>query len=817
MESLLRDVRFTARTLVRRPAFTISIVLLLGLGIGVNVSIFTLVHAAFLSGLPIENPREVVSVFTTDETHPGLLPISYPNYRDLRDQNDVLDGLAAFQWLRPNYVSNDRPERLFSQIVSPEYFDVLGISAAYGRVFTPADFESEGGSPVVVITHAFWQSHFGGRPDVVGQEMRLNGSTFTIIGVTPRGFKGTNTFNGPDLWFPMSMYRQVSPFADFIDEREWRMFEMLGRVRPGVTVEQAQQALRTIGERLEREYPDVNDRKGIDLLPVTQASVPPEQRQTYTRAGVILTLLVGILLLIACINIAGLILTRSLGRRREIAVRLSLGASRGRLVRQLLTENLLLGLLGGAFGVLLAVWGPALLWRFRPPFFTESALDLGLDGPVLLFAILVSLAAGLLFGLAPALQTTRPALVPALKGSREGTDARKRFDLRNALLVAQIALSLVSLVGAGLFIRSLRSALDIDPGFDTENVMVMSFDLGAQGYDEDGGRAFYRRLDERIGAIPGVESVAVASNRPLMPGAVFRRVRVDGDTSEGAAEGHLVRSNLVSRGFLETAGIPLRSGRSFESQDRPDTATVAIVNETMASRLWPDADPVGRVLRIEDPAGEREYRVVGVAADSIANSFGEEAQPILYLNADQVYTPGVTLYVRTAAPPSTLLETVRSEVQQLDRTLPLSHVYTMPEVIRISLWGQRMGAIMLSAFAFLAVVLAAVGIYGNTTYSVRERSHEIGVRMSLGARRIDILLMILRRVGTVVAVGLAAGFVLAIPGGRLVDNLLYGIGPRDPVTLSWAGLVLAGVALSAAAIAARKGTAIPPATSLRAE
>ena len=349
METLVQDIRFALRSFIRRPGFTLSVVLLLGVGIGANVSIFTLVYRAFLSGLPIQRPDSVVKVFTTDEEHPGLLPISYPNFEDLRDQGEVFEELAAFQWLRPNFLSGERPERLFSQVVTPNYFELLGVDAALGRVFSPSD-EARGASPVVVVTDTFWRTHLGADPNVVGRELLLNGMQFTVIGVTPPGFKGTNVFNGPDLWFPMSMYDAVSSFRDNFDQRAWRMFEMLGRLAPGVTPDQARTAVRLIGDRLATQYPASNEGQGLDLLPIAQASVPPQQRDAYVRGGALLMGVVALLLLIACGNVASLVLARSIGRRREIAVRLSLGANRGRLVRQLLTESLLLGLLGGVSG-----------------------------------------------------------------------------------------------------------------------------------------------------------------------------------------------------------------------------------------------------------------------------------------------------------------------------------------------------------------------------------------------------------------------------------------------------------------------------------
>lgn len=818
MESLVQDIRFALRSLVRRPGFTSSVVLLLGIGIGANVSIFTLVHEAFLSGLPIEEPESVAKVFTTDEKHPGLHPISFPNYEDLRDQNEVLEDLAAFQWLRPNYLSGERPERLFSQVVTPNYFELLGIEAAQGRVFTPSE-NGRNAEPVVVVTDTFWRSHLGGDPDAVGREIVLNGMQFTVVGVTPPGFKGTNVFNGPDLWFPMSVYETVSPYRDNFDQRQWRMFEMLGRLKEGVTPREAEAAVQGIGERLAAEFPNVNEGRGLDLLPISQASVPPQQREVYVRGGALLMIVVGLLLLIACGNVASLILARSVARRREIAVRLALGAGRGRLVQHLLTESLLLGILGGGLGLLVAVWGPDLLWQFRPPFFTEQALDLSLDLPVLLFCLGTSIAAGILFGLTPALQASRPDLVPALKGESAGSVPRRfrMFDLRNALLVGQIALSVLALTGAGLFLRSLEHALELDPGFETEELIVMSFDLGAQGYSPAEGREFYRRLDQRLRGLPGVRAGSLASNRPLMPGALYREVVVEGQDLPDGQEAQVVRTNTVGHDYFETVGIDILKGRGFRAEDREDTTNVAVINETMAERLWLERDPIGRRFRALDPNADIPFRVIGIAADSKYTSLGEEAQPSLYLSIEQSYVPGVTLHVRTDGRPAVLLDTVRRAVQEIDPTLPLSHVYTMRQVLGISLWGQRMAAALLGVFAVLGLLLAAMGIYAAMAYSVRERSREIGIRMALGARKREILRLIIGRAMGVAVVGLVVGLILAGVGARLLANLLYGIEPTDPWTLLGVVLLLAAVALLASLAGARKGVAVPPSISLQAE
>ena len=814
MESFLRDLRYAFRSLRKRPGFTAAAALSLGLGIGANTTVFTLVNAAFLSSVPVREPGRVVVVYTSQRSSPGFLPISYLNYQDLRRQNDVLAGLAAFQWLRPNLLYQDRPQRLFTQIVTDNYFDVLGIKPLLGRTFGPEDFAARGGSPVVFLAHAFWLSRFGGDPGIVGRKLILNGGAYTVVGVGPAGFKGTNTFNGPDLWFPISMYQQLSPLRRYIDNRSWQMFEMIGRLAPGVSAERAESTLKTLAGRLEKEYPDANRDQTVRVLPLAQASIEPQQRQVYVRAGILLTAVVGLLLLIACSNVSSLLLSRGLGRRKEIAVRLALGVGRGRLFQQLLTESVVLGLLGGAVGALLAVFGPRFLWRFRPPFFTDTALDLGLSARVLLFTLVISLLTSLLFGLAPALQAFGADLIPALK-NQASPRPKRGLPLRSLLIVAQVALSLLALIAAGLFLRSLDSAQKINPGFNTRNIINVNFDIGGQGYGPERGRDFYRRVSERMEALPGVVSATVASNRPLHRGALYRTVLVNGDDSPDARDRPPVRTNTIGRDYFKTLEIPLLQGRDFRDSDRPDTPLVAVVNATMAKRYWPGRSPVGSRFRV--PEEDLQIEVIGVVADAKYVTLGEEAQPLFYLSMGQLFLPEVTLQVRTAGDPRALVETVRREMRAIDKTLPLAIIETMSETIGVSLWGPRMGAALLSLFGLIALILASTGIYGVMAYSVDQRTREIGIRMALGARRWEVLRMILTNALTVVGLGVGVGLVAASMGSRVIAGLLYGIHATDLPTFFGISALLILVALLSTLIAARRGTRVEPVLALRSE
>lgn len=817
LETLLQDVRYAVRALARRPGFTMAAVLSLGLGIGANSTIFTLVNAAFLQALPVEEPDRVVAIYGTLEGQPGLLPLSHPNFEDLERQAEAFSDLAAFHWLRLNLMEGDRPERLFGQIVSARYFETLRLRPQAGRLFGPADFVSRGGHPVAVLSHRYWNVRFGGDPGVVGREVLLNGRKFRIVGITPRGFKGVNTFalNGPDIFVPMSMSDQLSQFAPLFEDRSFRMLGLIGRLRPGVTHPQAAAELRTVMRRLEQEFPDVNQGQEALLVPLAQAVIMPQMRQSFVRAGVLLTAVAGLLLLIACANVASLLLTRGMERRREIAIRLTQGARRGRLARQLLTESLVLALLGGGFGLLLAAAGPGLLWRFRPPFLTATAIDLRMDGRIVLFTLGVSLLTGLLFGLAPALQALRADLVPALKDQNALLDrSGRRLPWRNVLIAGQVALALVALIGAGLFLGSLRNAQAIDPGFDARTLITVGINVGAQGYGQEQGRDLFRRMLARLEALPGVRAASLSANQPLNRGAIYRRAVPEGDEAVPLHERPYTRTDTVGPRYFETLGIPILQGRGFTGADREDGPLVAIVNRTMAERLWPGQSPVGRRFRTPEE-GDLVYEVVGMAADAKYVTLSEPPEPLFYLPHGQAYVPEVTLYVRTAGAPRALLETVRREVQSHDRTLPLADLQPLGDALASSLWAPRMGAALLSLFGLLALVLASAGIYGVTAYSLSQRRREVGIRMALGARREDVLALILRQALLVIGAGLAVGLGAAAAGSRLVASLLYGISGTDPGTFAAVTLFLAAVALLASYLAARRSTRVSPVISLR--
>jgi predicted permease len=824
MSTLLRDVKHGARLIAKSPGFTVAAVLSLALGIGANTTIFTLINAVLLHPLPVDDPAELVSVFTTDERNSGgqlgFLQLSPMNYRDLRDKNEVFSGLAAHAGLPLNITGGTgNPEQVFGEIVTGNYFGVLGARPLVGRVFLPDEDRNPGEKLVCVLGYGEWQKRFGGDPSIVGRTISLNEQQFTVLGVMPKGFKGTNAIGAPALWVPYMTYPQTVNgfFLELLrpDSRRGLAFNVTGRLKPGVTVQQAEANLKTIARQLEQEYPNENKGRNVTLVPLAQATINPGFRSNLVAAGGLLMTIVGLVLLIACANVANLLLARASARQREIALRLSLGASRLQLIRQLLTEGTMLAVMGGVAGLLLAYWAQGALWSFRPPFLQADAIDIQPDLRVLLFTLGVALATGLLFGLAPAVQASRPNLVTELKENPSApASSRRLFSLRNMLVATQIALSLVALIGAGLFLRSLQNAQRIRPGFDMDRLAVMSFDLGAQGYTEERGRQFQQRVLEQVSAVPGVESATLASTVPLFNGGFARTVFLEGQDASDRRSGRLVQITIAGSRYLETVGVPLLRGRTISDQDQPNTPAAVVINETMAKRFWPDVDAIGK--RFKFFGQENFQQVVGIAKDSKYNFIGEEPTPFIYQPMTQVYSPQVSLFVRSANP-SSVIGTVRGEVQQLNRNLPLTGVFTLSDIVDQSLWAPRMGASLLAVFAGLSLVLAVIGIYGVMAYSVSQRTRELGIRMALGANRGDVVRLVVLQGLKLTIAGVLVGLAVSLAVTRLIVNMLFGVSPTDILTFSVVPAVLALAALGASYLPALRATRIDPLVALRSE
>jgi predicted permease len=823
METLRNDLRHSLRALRRSPAFTIAALASLALGIGANTLIFTFLNAVFLKSLPVAEPDRLVALYSVDTGQEGdPLPLSYPNFEDLRQEARAFSSLAAYRNLSVAVTGDGEPAQLQGEIVSGNFFDLLGVRPAAGRFFLADEDRTPGTHPVAVLSHALWQSRFGAGPGVVNRTVRLNGVAFTVVGIAPPQFKGLSMLDEPPaLWVPMAMYRDLvrGPQAQAIEQRGSLGFSAVARLAAEVRPEQARTVLATVARRLEREYPEVNEGLGFAAVPLAQATLPAGIRGRIVLAGGLLAAAVGLLLLIAGANVANLMLARALARGGETAVRLALGASRGRLVRQLLTEGALLGVLGGAAGLLVALWGRKVLWALRPPFFPDS-LDLAIDGRVLGFTLAVSLATGVLFSLAPVLQSFRLDLSSALTrqartigGGGSGGSGVSGWRLRELLIAAQVALSVVVLTGAGLFLRSLLAVERIDPGFETAKLFVVPMDLGAQNYPPPRIQEFYRRAVERVAALPGVSSAAVASRFLLVAGGV--RVAVDAEGRAASRPGDEVMAgvNTVGPGYFETIRMPLRAGRGFGPADRQGALPVAVVNESLARRLWPGEPAVGKRLRLGD--GEDLHEVVGVAADARYAGLREPPQPYVYRPMLQSFSPMMMLHVRTAGDPEPLLEQVRREIQVLDPGLPLLEARTITQVRNNSIWAPRMGAGLLTAFGLLALALVAFGIYGVVAYSIGQRRREIGVRVALGAGRRDILGLVLRQGMRPVVLGAALGVAAALAAARAVASLLVDVGTADPPALAGAVLLLTLVALAAVYVPARRASGLDANAALR--
>ena len=817
MNSFWKDVRYALRTMRKNPAFTAVIALSLGLGIGANVSIFTLVNAVFLKPLPVTNPAELVSLYTTDLHNPGLFQVSWQNFQDYRDKNDVFSGIAGIHGAAIALRTDAQPQQINGELVSGNYFEVLGVQAAFGRTFSPAEDRARGANPVAVLSDAFWRRQFGANPGVLGQTMILNGHPFTVIGVMRPNFQGTNAFAGPALWAPLSMYQQLSNYAKVFDSRRFLSLNVVGRLKPGVGPQAAQAGLQSLSRELEKEYPDDNQGRSIKTRPLTDSLLDPNGRHVIVTAGQLLMTVVGLVLLIACANIANLLLVRSAGRRKEIAVRLSMGASSGRLIQQLLIESMLLSLLGGIAGLAIAAWGRSVLWSFRPPFLREGDLNLDMDPHVLLFALGISLITGLLFGLVPALQSRRPDLVAELKerSSTKSTHGPGFFRLRNLLVVSQVAFSLVALVGAGLFLRSMQRAQETDPGFAAKKLGVMVVNPGGQGYTQERSQIYYRQVLERVRSTPGVSAVSMASTVPLGFGGFLQSIYLDGQEATPGNRGVLVFTNSIEPRYFETMEIPVLRGRGFLDSDREGSRPVAVINETMAKKFWPGQDAIGKRFRFH--LNKYATEVLGIVKDNKYFNISEDPTPCVFQPELQFPSADMTLVFRSTGDPGRMIGTVREQVQSIDRDLLITNVFTMSNLIDQSLWAQRVAAGLLAVFGLLALVLSAVGMYGVMAYSVTQRTSEIGIRMALGARNTDVFRLVLGHGMLLVSCGLVIGLGVAFSLSRLIAGLLFGVSPADLATFASTSILLSAVAVLAILLPARRATGIDPLIALRTE
>ncbi len=816
MAGVRQDLTGACRFARRRPAFTALAVLTVALGIGANTTIFSFVNAVFFRPVAVSHPESLVSLFTSDTSYQGhLLPVSYLNYVDYRDSH-VFQDLAAEVRLDLNIGDGTAPPaRVPAASVTANYFDVLGVRALVGRTFAPGEDTPVDAHAVVVLSAHLWRERFGGRPGIVGTTVAVNGMPYTVIGVASDGFRGATLLSAYDLWVPIGQRRGIVGFLDrWFGARQAAMCAVYGRLRSPGDLDRAAVATRTVSETLASAYPRENHARRTIVVPLVDAAVNPNQRGQVVRLGWFLGIVVALVLALACTNVANLLLLRALSRRREIAVRIATGASRARLVRQLLTESLLLASAGGALGMILALAGRRLLWSFKPPSVPDT-LVVPFDQRVWIVTLAATILTGVIFGIVPALQATRTDLTTALKGTEPRTMGR-RIPLRHVLVVGQVALSLLILVGTGLLLRSLERAERVDPGIAAAHLVTVNMNPDSVGYDRPRALALFRRVLDTVQAMPGIRRAAFAFNKPLTP-AISALFYLEGKDVPSPASGAPIATNAADPGYFDTVGISVQEGRTFTPADTEESTPSIVINEALRDRYFsPGESPLGRHMRFVDVP--TAFEIVGVASDAAYAAIGEETPNYLYYPFTQAYGAGeVTLYVRTRGEPGPLVDTIRRTVQALDPGLPLYNVGVVSDAVTASLWAPRAGAALLGFFGALGLVLAAVGTYGVMSYQVDESRREIGVRMALGEGHSSIVRRIVGRSLGLVGAGLAIGIAAALATTHFMATFLYGLSSTDFVTFAITPLLLAVAALVATIIPARRATRVDPLRVLRSE
>jgi putative ABC transport system permease protein len=827
-----QDLVYAARMLRKNPGFAAAAVLTLALGIGANTAIFSLVNATLLQRLPVQHRDRLDYVFNGAQWN----ILSYPAYAQLRDGNKMLDGLAAWGGITASLNADGETDLVNGVIVTGNFFDLFGVTAEQGRLLSTSDDVTPGAHPVAVISHRLWQNRFAGKADIIGSEVRMNGGVFTIVGVAPRDFPGPQLGVMRDVYVPMMMQALMRPpRAGFSGEQNPDLLRnpnngwlfQVARRKAGVSSQQAQAELVALGTTYVRTRNPNARPPALALVPIDLGD--QNQRQQVRSVATLLTCVVGAVLLIACANVANLLLSKAAARRREVAIRLALGASRWRIVRQLLTESVLLSAIGGAAGLFLA-WLVVQSFQAAPPpaGALPIALDFTLDRRVLAFSLVLSILTGLVFGAAPALQASRPGLVPALKDEAFAPDGRSRFfNLKKVLVVSEVALSLMLLIAAGLFIKSLKTVQTIDAGLAVDELVTAPLSVNLLRYTRAQGREFYQRVIDRMEQIPGVKSASVARMAVLTGSSRVTSVNVEGRAipgnqvqSEGggfaATRAREALANVIGPGFFETLGIPIVKGRDFGEQDAEGRPLVAIVSETLVKEFFPGEDPLGkRFTTAATPADARWIEIVGIAKDSKYRSLSETPAAVVYVPLAQNHETGVTLYVRAAGSPAQLVPQIRREIQAIEPNLPVPNIQTMNDTIGASLYAPRMGAMLLSVFGGLALLLAALGVYGVLAFSISRRTREIGIRMALGADRRRVFSLVLREGMWLVGIGLALGLGTGYYFAESIKSFLFGVNTRDLTTFASVPCVLVAVALLACYLPARRAMRVDPMVALR--
>jgi putative ABC transport system permease protein len=807
----LQDIRYGFRMLIKRPSFTIIVVLTMALGIGANTTIFSAVDAVLLNPLPYQDPDRLMAVW---ETNKQLSPeawdrneLAMGNFRDWRSRNQVFDQIGSSFYADVNLTGLGEPERIKSSVVTTNFFQVLGTQPMIGRSFLPE--EEQPGSPrVVILSSGLWERLFGSDPNLTNKSLTLNGNPVAVIGVMPPGFDVQFPTNiRVDMWLPL----RIDP-ANF--DRNNHFLYAIARLKPGISRDQAQTEMNLIATQLQQQYPETNAQKGVNIVPLRKQVVGNVESYLY-----LLFAAVGFVLMIACANVAGLLLARVTARHKEVAVRIALGASRWRIIRQLLTESIILSALSGLLGLLFAYAGIKLLVNLSPAD-VPRLHEIGLHVPVFLWTLVISLLTGVLFGLAPALQASRPDLNETLKqNAGRNPGGFQRGGLRNPLIVSEVALALLLSVGAGLMIKSFMRLQQVSPGFEVNNLLTMSIALPRQKYREpQQANAFFDQLVEQIKTVPGVKSVGGIDPLPFSNSNVTTSFLVEGAPAIPLSERPDVGERAVTPTYFETMGIPVLKGRSFTAQDRDNTPDVIIVNEALASRHWPNQDVIGKRLGFEDDPSKQEWRqIVGVVGNVKHQGLDAEPKPEVYFPYQQLPKNFMNVVVRTSSDPRTMISTIRSQIFTIDKDQPVFDIMTMEQRLAKSVASSRFVMLLLGTFSFLALGLAAVGLYGAMAYLVSQRTPEIGLRMALGARRIDVFKLVIGKGMRLVIIGMAIGLVASLALTRVMGSLLFEVTPTDALTFVIVSVVLLTVALLACYIPARRATNVDPLIALRSE
>jgi macrolide transport system ATP-binding/permease protein len=823
--TLWQDVRYGLRTLRKAPGFTAVAVVSLAVGIGLNSAIFTIVDNLLFRPLPFERPDSVVSIYTSDDRDARFGSSSYADLKDLAASSVVLESLTGHSMMFAAIAVSGDSRLAFGEVVTANYFSALGIPLALGAGFSPEHEVGEGGHPVVVISDRLWKRSFGGRVDAIGQSMTIKGRPYTVIGVATPSFSGMMPGIVADLWVPVSMVADVEPAGQIdvvpsatgttrLEQRGNRWMFMKGRLREGVTIETAQANLASIMTGLEQAYPVSNRERRPTVVPARDVRFHPEIDAVMRPAGAVLMVAVGLVLLIACANLASMLLARGAARTKEMALRSAIGASRGRLVRQMAVESLVLSLLGGIAGLALAAWATSWVVSARLPIDLPIAFTLATDWRLIAFTGFLSLVTGLAFGILPALKASRPALVASLKDDASLAAPGRAFGLRHTLVVLQVAVSVVLLVGGVLLMRSLFAGFNTNPGFTVEGLVTATVSMDLHGYDEGRSKQFFELASARIRQLPGVQAVSLAERLPFSPNQHTTTIVVDGRPEATPTTGASVETTRTTGDFFETLGVPLVVGRSFDSRDTPDSTRVAVISEAFAKAYFPAGDALGNRVRLRDQSGPT-VEIIGISKDYMIRQVGEDPRPMIHFAASQRPATAYSFLTRTSGDPALLVTTMQRELRAMEPELVFLELGSLERMVATSMLPITLGASVFGGLAGLAMLLAGIGLYGVIAFSVSRRTREIGIRMALGSSRGMVVKRVLREALTLVVVGTVAGVVMAAWAAQALSSVLLGVTPFDPISYVVAGAVLLTVAAVAAIVPARRAASVDPLVALR--